>query len=671
MRKTLVHFVVGCLLAAPVVQADDKDDGSYLAMSLAELLDVEIVTSARVKQKLSASHSTVKVITAEEIRLLPVTTLGELFKLFVPGMDVRVEHDKLIKNYIGIRGLSGDSYAKRMLFLLDGRPLNYPVDGDFDTDMRLPLSAIQRIEIIRGPGSSLYGANAFQGIVNVITGTPKGEEMASFSGRYGSYDNYGVSAVVQRKVAKDVELFVAAEGDGASEYGVARDVFDLPSTVTDYGEGFGAQDVKGRLVFKGLSVSAGFHHDEVNDSAKGQYVVDSADPKSIERANSARSAFGVVQFEKALFQNVGLMARSYYTSSEKDTRYSAATPTSGVKLPTDFELSERMKGIEAQVSWTPRENFRLLVGGDLVHKSVESRLDRPYLDGRSSHQSAAFIEANYKPIAWLDLVAGGREDWHSEFHSQFSPRVSALAHFAGGKGSTRLSYGTAFRAPTFTEIYFSKEQFPDTEVTPESLKTFEVGASYQLSFMKLSATAFRSAMSDRIVFERVSGKVTYRNVPGEATARGVEVEADAVATKNVRIYTNYTFQDTRSDDEADVFKENQVYAPKHKVQSGIILSFRRLEGSLAGYWVGEQRDYFFKYGNPPVPSYTALFARVGWRPHPKALVGVTVKNLFDSRYFDKNGQFFDTKGKPITDALTLRPNYNPPLTVLADVRITL
>src|SRR5262245_37453531 len=122
MKNLVLSLVLVCSLALPVARAaraDTPTDTSIARMSLLEILDLEVVTSSRVRQKLSSSHSTVKVITADDIRQLPVTTLGELLKLMVPGMDVRVEYDQLIKNYLGIRGLSGDSFAKRILFLMD------------------------------------------------------------------------------------------------------------------------------------------------------------------------------------------------------------------------------------------------------------------------------------------------------------------------------------------------------------------------------------------------------------------------------------------------------------------------------------------------------------------------------------------------------------------------
>jgi outer membrane cobalamin receptor len=670
MMKTLIHLTLGCVLAAPAAWAATPSDSSIVKMSLTELLDLEVVTSSRVKQKLSSSQSTVKVITSDDIRQFPATTLGELLKLMVPGMDVRVEYDLNIKTYIGIRGLSGDSFAKRILFLMDGRPLNYPVDGDFDTDMRFPVAAIKRIEVVRGPGSSLYGANAFQGTINIITGANDTKNGGTFDMRAGSYGNVGASAVVQQELAKDVRMFVAVEGDRAGEYGIGRNLYTLPSTVTDYGEGFDASDVKGRLSYKGLSLSSGYHDDHVNDSRKGDFVVDPANPKSMERSNKSNAAFGAVEYESALLKTLDFTGRAFWGNSDKETHYSTPLqPRSGTPLK-DLIITERMEGAEAQGSWTPRDGMHLLVGGDVSRRRVTSEFDRPYVNGRHSRQGATFAEAGYKPISWLDLVAGGRVDWNSDFHSQFSPRISALAKFRGGKGSARASYGTAFRAPTFVEQYLTKSTFADMTVNPETLKTGELSASYQFSKLKATATFFHSDMYDRIVFQRTNGKFIYVNVPGRATANGLELETDAVVTGNVRLFANYSYQKTKSDDPADPYHENLVYAPENKAQGGILYASKKFETSLAGVWVGEQRDAYFKFGDSPVPAYSTFSARAGWRPMPKVMVGLTAKNLLDASYYDKDGQQFTAPGVATTDPLTRRANYYAPRTLLADVRFT-
>jgi outer membrane receptor protein involved in Fe transport len=210
--------------------------------------------------------------------------------------------------------------------------------------------------------------------------------------------------------------------------------------------------------------------------------------------------------------------------------------------------------------------------------------------------------------------------------------------------------------------------FPELAVSPETLTTLEGSASYQFSFVKVTGTVFHSKMDDRIVFQRTNGRFIYVNVPGQAKANGLELETDAVVKGKLRVFANYSYQDTSSSDPADLFHDQLVYAPPHKFQGGFVYAARQFEGSLAGYWVGSQRDAYFRFGNPTVPSYAQLFGRVGYRPIQKVTVGLTVKNLLDEKVYDKNGQLFTTPTTPTTDALTRRPNFYAPRTFLADIR---
>src|SRR5207244_9209548 len=122
-------------------------------------------------------------------------------------------------------------------------------------DFRFPLAGIKQIEIIRGPGSSLYGANAFLGVINIITGAPEGQPQdgASFTSRYGEYGTYLASGT-GTKALGDVNLFVSMEQRGADEFGFGREFYQLPATVTDYRESYGARDIKGSAEYKGLTL---------------------------------------------------------------------------------------------------------------------------------------------------------------------------------------------------------------------------------------------------------------------------------------------------------------------------------------------------------------------------------------------------------------------------------
>jgi outer membrane cobalamin receptor len=659
------------------VPAPPKAD-KYVGMSLEALLNKEVVTSGRVKQKLSKSHSSITVITADDIRRLPATDLDGLLRLVVPGLDMRLQYDTQIKTYFGARGLTGIAYAKRFLFLLDGRPLNYPVDGDFDIDFRFPLSGVRQIEIIRGPGSSLYGANAFLGVINIITGPPEGAQDGwSAEARYGQYGINRASATATGKVLDDVNVFVSMEHKGADELGISRKFFNLPSTVTDYREGYGARDVKVSIEYKGLTLRGGLFSDDIATSAQGKYASDPANPNSYTLSRAEKIRFGSLAYDRSVSSVLSVGLQAYASESQKDDIYA---PPQGALRPfvtpagilKDFEVVELMKGVGGQVAYTPAEAVRLLAGGDFVRKESDTKFDRPTLNGLDSQQGAVFVEGNYEPFPWLDLVAGGRLDWHSEYDSQFSPRLSAMGKFLGDKGSLRLSYGNAFRAPTFAEIFPTKAVYPDVVVNPEKIRSLELAASYQARDVKVTATLFDERISDAIDYIYQAGRgITFHNLVGTQKSKGVEIEVNALVAKHVRLWNNYCYQDATSDIARDKYADWLVHAPHHKGQFGASLLFEKLDATLASYWNSKQRDYTWALvGQDPVPGYIAFFARANYHVTSKVALGVMVKNLFNSRYFDKNGQKIDAKGVPLPETRSeTRSEYHPPRTILADLRL--
>ena len=664
--------------AAPTTEPAPPKADKYVGMSLEGLLNKEVVTSGRVRQKLSKSHSSITVITAEEIRQLPATDLMELLRFLVPGLEAEFQLEGHSEMLIGARGLKGNVFSKRLLFLLDGRPLNYPIDGDFDLELRCSLNGVRQIEIIRGPGSSLYGANAFLGVVNIITGPPEdSQDGGSVTARYGQYGNHEASGTANVKVLGDVKVFVSHEQMGATELGISREFYHLPSTVTDYREGYDDRDTKISVEYKGLTLRAGAFANHFDSPGRGLYANDPANPY-FTWTYREKNSFGSLAYEHSLHRNLNVSLLGYLSKTQKDDLYS---PPQGSARPwvspsyvfKDYESTENAGGVNGQLAYTPTESVRLLVGGDFVRLASDAKFDRPYLNGQSTHQGAVFAEGNYEPFPWLDLVAGGRYDRHSQYDPQVSPRFSAMGKFLDSKASLRLSYGSAFRAPNFAEFAPTKAAYPDLVLQPEKIHSVELAASYQAPIVKVTATLFDAHMTDTIDYIYQKGKgITFRNLAGTQKSRGVELEVNALVARHVRLWSYYTYDDTSSDIPGDKYAGWLIFAPHHKGQLGASLLFAKFDATLASYWVGQQRNNkWAEVGQPPTPAYIAFFARANYRVTSKLTFGVTVKNLFNTAYFDKAGTKITATGAPTPEQTPdWRDEYYPPRTILADMRLS-
>jgi len=166
--------VVAWLFGLPALGKEDAGTryapGDVAGLDLEFLLEQTVVSSTKVEQRSAEAPAVVTVVTAEEIQQRGYSSLSELLR-WVPGFyDV---YDGVTHN-IGVRGINGgiDAAGDLLKVMIDGHPVDYrPTTGNFFGPELLPIEAVERVEIIRGPASALYGANAFLGVINVITRT--------------------------------------------------------------------------------------------------------------------------------------------------------------------------------------------------------------------------------------------------------------------------------------------------------------------------------------------------------------------------------------------------------------------------------------------------------------------------------------------------------------------
>ncbi|MBI3131485.1 MAG: TonB-dependent receptor [Acidobacteria bacterium] len=617
------------LLAQTPHASLEEEDKAF--QSLKMLLNTPVITAARREQAVKEAHSTLRVFTASDLRVLGATTLAEALKL-VAGLDVYFEYDQM-KTSVGTRGLKGDLVSKRMLFLLDGRPMNLPVNGDFDFDMRLPLNFVKQVEIIRGPGSSLYGANAFLGIVNIRTQSPKNDGFfydGAVGMRAGSFGERALDFSLAHRFSDDAAFAFWGTSSQADEYGILRKWYGstLPATTADISEGYRLGDVRTNWSFKHLTFTGGVTSSGVDHNNKGQYTRDSAVATSQTREDALRSRFADLAYQRDFGKAWDLGLHAYFNVYVNDRLYSRGDITGST--PRNLLGKETLWGLQAQAQWKPKETFRLLFGGDYAVKASDNN-QRTYLQNARTREAAIFVEAGWKPLPWLDAVAGGRYDRHSEFAGQFSPRASFIASFLR-EGRARISYATAFRAPTFTELFLTASK--GLPLRPETIRTLEASLSYVFGGVKVSATAFDNRVKEQITY--VTTALCYGNQADEVHSRGLEVEAEAVLAGRWRPFLAATLQNTGSDVPGDKYANQLVAAPRRKLAGGLMFRTVDWEAALTGAWIDHQRDGYFDpaFGNVS-PTYLTLAGRIAWMPQPGWSFALTVKNMLDRRYYDK------------------------------------
>jgi len=540
----------------PKSTADEPD---FTAMSFEDLGTIKVPTvvgASKHEQKLTEAPSAVSIVTAEEIKKQGHRTLADVLRS-VRGLYVTSDR---AYNAIGLRGVNrpGD-YGGRTLITVDGHRLNDPVydTAASGTDFLLDVDLIERVEVIRGPGSSLYGNNAFFGVINIIT--RKGREMkgAELSGSAGSFDTYSGRVSYGNKFTNGVELLVSgtlydSAGDRSLYYpefaainnGVAEDMDD----------GW-ARSAFASIAWKGLSLEGGWvRHEKTWPTAA--YSTDLAimifnDPHFV---TTDERAFANLKFKHAFENEWEFMARAYYDHYHFDGLYpyDYLDTNQPVYLNRDFAQSESV-GTELNLTKTLFEKHRVTAGAearyDFILDQENFDLDPPetYLD---SHESASFFsfyaQDEFQAHKNLILNAGVRYDSFSTFGDAVNPRA-ALIYQPWEPATFKLLYGQAFRAPNaYENFYESTINKRNPDLGPETIRSYELVHEQQLNRnWRTTASLFYNDIEDLIGYrEDLNDGLFYFDNLDAVVAKGAEFELEGRWANGLLGRASYSFTHT-------------------------------------------------------------------------------------------------------------------------------
>jgi len=504
--------------------------------ALMEMEVPRVYAASKVEQKTTEAPSSVTVITSEEIKRYGHRTLADVLQS-VQGFYVSYDRNYA---FLGARGVNLGDFNARILLLVDGHRINNNLtDGAYiDSAFLLDVDLIERVEIIRGPGSVMYGNNAFFGVINVITRQGKQVDGAELSGEYASFDTYKARASYGRQFTNGFALLLSGtyyDSQGADSLyypefdqrvstdpraannGVAEDLDD-----DSFGSFFGS------ISYRDFALQGGYiKREKVNPTA--QYLTTFNDPRL--QTTDERS-YAALKYEHSFPDVVDLTARAYYDSSVFEIGYPF-----GSTLFEEKDIGEWW-GAELQLSKRLWERHVVSVGGEYRDDFLQERqlTGQPTVqEDRQSH--GVYAQANIAVVTNLHLDAGVRYDQYGEFDPAFSPRV-ALIYNPAAKSTLKAIYGTAFRAPNFLELSLSTPEELDPETITSYELIYEQGIGQNL---RSSLAGFYNQMNDLIVFD--SGGFTNF----DAETAGMELALGGVWANGIRSRLSYSFQVTEND----------------------------------------------------------------------------------------------------------------------------
>lgn len=624
----LIALLLPCLVAATAAAQTVKD---LSTLTLEELMAVEVSTASKFPQAVKEAPASITIVTAEDIRRYGHRTLADVLR------GVRGFYSTYDRNYsyIGMRGFSrpGD-YNTRVLLLIDGHRIN---DGVYDmapmgTDFQFDVALIDRIEVIRGPGSSLYGTNALFGVINVITksgASRKGVQVDAAAGSLGTFKGLGsfghatgngrellVAASTYRSNGQD--RFAVPELDGA-EPAVAIDLDDDSSST-----------VFGSLSAGRFSVRAGLVH-RVKQIPTGSFGTAFGDERSKTIDDRA--------FISGLYD--GPIGRGWMATARLG--YDYYNYEGGYPTPLDdavimFSDSSRSNSITGELTARRQLGRRhMLTAGAEVRRDMQNNLsatdgDNPYLNiDVPGTKSGIYVQDEMRPASWLLLNAGLRVDRFTDFGTRTTPRAGAVL-LPRQRTAIKLLYGRAFRAPNpYERYYYTAQSSRGLELRPEQIESSEIVWEESLGrHLRLTATAFAYDV-EQIIEQRASseGDIFFENA-GRTRGRGFEAELEGRLDNGVVGRVSHTFSRVR--DRAS--NESVSNSPRHLTTLGIQAPVSRLTIAFEGQRVGDR----LALDGSTVPGYFAPNLTVSSAADARIGFGLSVYNITNRLYSDPGAE---------------------------------
>lgn len=645
--------VFGLLQALPAFASSAASVDQLLSLSLEEVMATKVMISTNTKQSLSRAPSVVSVITGEDIKATGATNLTEILQS-VPGIYIR-------PNLFGFRPTITfrGANSPHTLLMVNGVPNRDLVWTAGIFWKGLTTSMIERIEIIRGPGSALFGSEASAGVINIITKTAGKITQSEAGARVGGFDtqagwvqhggswnDFDINFTAEVSHTDGHNPYIAVDGQTARDKTFGTRVSYAPG-YANYG--YDNQDLRFSIARGNWRLLADYLRQ--NNLAIGLTGAAVLDP--LTRGNNSRTDISLLYNNEDFSRNweVNAEVRYHnldYTSGAGFQENPPGYRDAGGVYPNGFMnlmrsaqagftvegsgLYSGLKGHALRIgSGYNAENLYFVeqfinkgigpdgkplpAGGPLVNVS-----DTPYAFAPEKTRQISYV---YIQDVWTlsrdwELTAGARYDNYSDFGGTVNPRL-AMVWQSTDRLVTKLMYGEAFRAPSYLELYaLTAASKPNPNLTPETSRTWDLSFSYLASReLKLGLDFFRFEQSNLIAPDASN---QYQNL-GNNTALGVELEAQWQAAKALRISGNLTHRD-------DSIAFSAV--PKHKAYLRADWALLpRWNWNVQATWIGKRS---LLAGDPraPLDAFTLVDTTLRYSPRKEWEFAASLRNLFDA-----------------------------------------
>ncbi len=539
------HLAIVILLSF-WLQAQTSPDQDLTSLSVEELARSKVFSASRHLEDSREAPSAVSIITSEDIARYGWRTLSEALR------SLRGFYTSYDRNYsyLGVRGfLRAGDYNSRILLLVNGHRLNDNVydSAQIGTEFPIDMDLVDRIEIVRGPSSSLFGSNAVFGVINVITRRPKDSaietsaDTSSYMGRTGrvgaSFQKNRLSGIVSGSMYRSngaSTLFFPEFNAPETNRGVAKNI-----------DGDRYDHAFGDLQYGNLRVQGAF---STRNKLLPTASFDTIFNQPGTRTTDSRGYLDV-SYHRTLKANTDLDVRAYYDAYRYHGTYVYPNIAGSQPILNLDDGIADWSGVETTLS-RKIGRHRITAGADYEYnfRVDQKNYDLGGLpvvsDHRAPWRAATFAEGELKLPAKLTLHAGGRMDWFSAYGVSLSPRI-ALVYEPSSKTTVKYIFGRAFRAPNAYESYYVDNVVivaPAAQLKPEGISSHELVLEHSFKpWLRVTTEGFYNNLTNLIDQQPdpASGLTHFVN-SGRDHGRGVEAEVEAKKASGFAARASYT-----------------------------------------------------------------------------------------------------------------------------------
>ncbi len=569
--KKLIIFIGLCIF---YVSSNAQDTDISENLQLEELLNQKVSSASKYEQTKQESPASVTIISSEEIRRYGYNTMTEILNSI---KNFYITNDRNY-DYLGIRGFSiPSSYDNKILFLINGHTLNDQAYGgaNFGNALNIHPDMIDRIEIVRGPSSSLYGTGAVLAVINIITKQGKRLDGFNIVGEYGSYNEAEAMISYGQEFENGLDIAISSNIGSIDGDNLYFKEFDTDSTNFGMANRLDWEKFRGinaNINYKNFSVAAYYSYRSKGiPTAPWEATFNDGNTYSIDER-----LFTELSYKINFSEKIDLLARGYFDSYY----YFDVFPYEESSNQFDKNIC-KWSGAELRLNYSTSSNNHLIAG--LEYNGVFKDFYRLYETDTILFENdkdisifSAYIQDTYQPVSDLSITGGIRYDYYSTFGGTVNPRICVIYN-TSDDGTLKLMFSTAFRAPTLYELYYYDPGYhnPNPDLEPEKFYSSEIFYEHQIqSGLFASVSVYYNQMHNLIdQFQVDENPIQFKNL-NRIDVVGTELELNTKLKNDLWGFLSYSYNIAYDPSKINFNfsqeKKDKIFnSPSHIIKCGI------------------------------------------------------------------------------------------------------